>query len=99
MFRMPGKYTLGIEEEYQLVDSTTGSLKSGIVPLMDLTQKVLGEQVKPEFLQCTAETITGVCTSIAAGRAGVLYLRSTVAKLAESLGMRLISAGTHPTDD
>lgn len=96
---MPGKYTLGIEEEFQLVDATTGSLRSGILPLLDLTQKMLGEQVKPEFLQCTAETITGVCSSIAAGRAEALYLRSTVARLAASLGMRLISAGTHPTDD
>lgn len=96
---MPGKYTLGIEEEFQLVDAVTGHLTSGIQPLLSLAQETLGEQIKAEFLQCTAETITGVCPSIAAGRAEALYLRSTVAQMAASLGMRLISAGTHPTDD
>lgn len=96
---MPGKYTLGIEEEFQLVDAVTGNLRSGIQPLLDLAEKTLGEQIKAEFLQCTAEVITGVCPSIAAGRAEALYLRSTVAQMAASLGMRLVSAGTHPTDD
>jgi carboxylate-amine ligase len=96
---MTGKYTLGIEEEFQLVDAVTGNLKSGIVPLLALTKEKLGAQVKAEFLQCTAETITGVCPSIAAGRAEALYLRSSVSAMAESLGMRLLSAGTHPTDD
>src|ERR1051326_4320992 len=96
---MPGKYTLGIEEEFQLVAAVTGNLRSGIQPLVALTEPTLGDQVKAEFLQCTAETVTGVCPSIAAGRAEAHYLRSTVAKLADSLGMRLLSAGTHPTDD
>ncbi len=96
---MPGKYTLGIEEEFQIVDAVTGSLKSGIVPLRTLAKEQLGEQLKAEFLQCTAETITSVCPSIAAGRAEALYLRSSVAKMAASLGLRLLSAGTHPTDD
>ncbi len=96
---MPGKYTLGIEEEFQLVDATTGRLKAGIVPLMDLAKDTLGEHIKPEFLQCTAEVITGICPSIAAGRAETLYLRSTLSKFADALGLRLISAGTHPTDD
>ncbi len=96
---MPGKYTLGIEEEFQLVDAVTGSLKLGIVPLLALTQEKLGDQAKAEFLQCTVETITGVCPSIAAGRAEAAYLRATVAEMAASLGMRLLSAGTHPSDD
>ena len=96
---MPGKYTLGIEEEFQLVDAVTGNLRSGIEPLVALAEKTLGEQVKAEFLQCTAEIVTGVCPSIAAGRAEAHYLRDTVAKLADTLGMRLLSAGTHPTDD
>jgi carboxylate-amine ligase len=98
MFRMPGKYTLGIEEEFQLVDATTGNLKSGIVPLLELAKDTLGERIKAEFLQCTAETITNTCPSIAAAHAEALSLRSTVARFAASLGMRLISAGTHPTD-
>src|SRR5579885_3436720 len=59
--RMFGKYTLGIEEEFQLVDAVTGSLKSGIVPLMNLAKAELGDHLKAEFLQCTAETITGIC--------------------------------------
>jgi carboxylate-amine ligase len=96
---MPGKYTLGIEEEFQLVDAVTGSLKSGIVPLMALAKTRLGDHLKAEFLQCTAETVTGVCPSIAAGRAEAFHLRATVSKLAEELGLRLLSAGTHPSDD
>jgi carboxylate-amine ligase len=96
---MPGKYTLGIEEEFQLVDATSGNLKSGIVPLTALAKKTLGDQVKAEFLQCTAESITGVCPSIAAGRAEARHLRASLAQMVDSLGMRLLSAGTHPTDD
>src|SRR5579871_5364336 len=85
--RMIGKYTLGIEEEFQLVDAVTGSLKSGIVPLMNLAKAELGDHLKAEFLQCTAETITGICPSIAASRAEAAHLRATVARLAGSLGM------------
>ena len=96
---MSGKYTLGIEEEFQLVDAVTGNLRSAIVPLMALAKDRLGDQVKAEFLQCTAETITGVCPSIAAGRAEAFHLRGTLSTLAQQLGLRLLSAGTHPSDD
>ncbi len=97
---MQGTYTLGIEEEFQLVDAVTGNLKSGIVPLLARAKETgLGEQMKAEFLQCTLETITGVCPGIAAGRAEAFHLRAAAAKLAELQGLRLLSAGTHPTDD
>jgi carboxylate-amine ligase len=57
---------------------------------------ILGEQVKPEMHQSMIEVGTGICNNIQEARADLVKLRRTVAALAESKGLRIAAASTHP---
>ena len=93
--RLP-KLTLGIEEEYQIVDPETRELAPMSEPLIERGQDNLGDQIKPEFMQCQVEVGTRVCGDIKEARAEVCRLRAAVAQLAEEQGMRMVAASTHP---
>ena len=97
MGAMAPRFTVGIEEELQLVDCLTGQLVSKIHPIMEKGQALFGEQLKPEMLQSTAELITGVCPDIKTAREELCTLRSQLARLAAQEGVALVSAGTHPS--
>jgi glutamate---cysteine ligase / carboxylate-amine ligase len=97
MREMASQFTLGIEEELQLVDHLTGQLVPKIHPLIEKGKALFGEQLKPEMLQPTAELITGICPDIKAARQELFRLRSQLARLAAQEGVALISAGTHPS--
>lgn len=92
--------TLGIEEEYLLVDRTSRNL--AIDPpagLLDDCQKALaarGGQVLPEFMRSQIEVGTKVCRSIKEVRADLARLRGVVAGCAERYGLAPIASSTHP---
>lgn len=89
----PAHFTLGVEEEFQLVDAATGALQSRArgVLAWDWT----GE-IKPEMQQNTVEVGTRVCHSAAEARGELARLRFQTAVAAEARGLRLLAAGTHP---
>ena len=90
-------FTVGIEEEYLLVDPETRDLVSEAPPgLLEDCQRELGESVSPEFLQCQIEVGTPVCASMAEARVELSRLRRAVSEAAHSHGARLIAASTHP---
>src|SRR5579875_1824868 len=93
---MTQRFTLGVEEEFQMVDKTTGQLASRIHRILEQGTPLLGEQIKGEMLQSAVEIITDVCPNIAALRLALQSLRSTLARLVEDEGLALVSAGTHP---
>lgn len=89
--------TLGIEEEYLLVQPETGDLVSDPSPdFMAECKDRLGERVTPEFLKCQVEIGTPVCANIAEARTHLTALRSTLIRTAEKYGMALMAASTHP---
>src|SRR6266545_5850308 len=90
-----GWLTIGIEEEYQIVDAD-GALRAHIDSLVAATQAELGEMVKPEFLQSVVEVGTNVCTTVGQAREEIVRLRGTLAGHLATNGLRLASAGTHP---
>ncbi|MGB3554329.1 MAG: carboxylate-amine ligase, partial [Jannaschia sp.] len=92
-------FTIGIEEEYLLVDPETGALTEAPEALMDACRDALGEQVSPEFLQCQIEVGTGICATITEARADLSHLRRTVADLAGEHGLAPIAASCHPFSD
>src|SRR5437870_13434923 len=92
-------FTLGIEEEFQIIDPVTRELRSHITEMMDEGRMLLGEQVKPEMHQSMIEVGTGICANIQEARADVIKLRRTVSTLAESKGLRIAAASTHPFSD
>ena len=93
---MFGKYTLGIEEEFQIVDPETRQLRSHVAEIIDEGKMILGEQVKPEMMQAQIEVGTGICKDIQEARADITRLRSIVSHLAHKQGLRIVAASTHP---
>ena len=90
-------FTVGIEEEYLLVDAGSRDLVTEAPPgLFEECQSLLAGQVSPEFLQCQIEVGTRVCESMAEARAELARLRRTVAGVADSHGLRMLAASTHP---
>ena len=92
-------FTLGIEEEYLLVDLETFDLAAAPEGLMDACASALDTQVSPEFLQCQIEIGTKVCADIATAREDLKRLRSTVARCAKDFGLAPIAASCHPFAD
>lgn len=96
MVRAP-EFTIGIEEEYLLVDQDSRDLASDPPPTMlSECEELLTGQVSPEFLRAQIEVETGVCGSLAEARSDLERLRRNVAKVAQRHGLALIAAATHP---
>ena len=92
-------FTLGIEEEYLLVDAETGDLAPAPDALMTDCKADLGDQVSPEFLRCQIEIGTPVAPDIRTAREHLRHLRATVARHAARHGLAPISASCHPFAD
>jgi carboxylate-amine ligase len=90
-----GWLTIGIEEEFQIVDSE-GELRAHIDTLMASARPILGEELKPEFLQSFVEIGTKVCSSVDEARVEIMRLRGSLHSMLAENGLRLASAGTHP---
>lgn len=89
--------TLGVEEEYLLVDAETRDLASRPpAEFMDRCKAALGDRVTHEFLHSQVEIGTGVCATVDDVARELADLRGTVASVAERYGMRLVAASTHP---
>jgi carboxylate-amine ligase len=93
---MSSQFTLGIEEEFQMVDRQTGQLYPHILTILEKGAPYFGERIKPEMLQSAVELVTGICPDISAARLELRELRQTLLNLLEEDGMGLICAGTHP---
>ncbi|HEY8787350.1 MAG TPA: carboxylate-amine ligase [Candidatus Limnocylindria bacterium] len=89
------RLTIGIEEEFQIVDSE-GQLKSHSEKLLAAAGPRLGEQIKAEMMQSVIEAGTKICADISEARAEIITLRGTLAALLQPAGLRIASAGTHP---
>ena len=92
-------FSIGIEEEYLLVDPDTMALAEAPVGLMEACAAELEDQVSPEFLQCQIEIGTKVCADVGAARDDLKRLRSAVAKHAGRFGLAPIAASCHPLAD
>ena len=89
-------FTLGIEEEFAIVDPETRELRSHIQEILEGGKVTLKEQIKPEMHQSVVELGTEICHSIVDARHHVIDLRSKLCDLAGARGLRIASAGTHP---
>ena len=91
------KFTVGIEEEYHLVDRETRDLvESRPDAMMEKLEKRLKTQVTPEFMNSQIEVGTKVCKTIGDAAKDLKRLRKTVSDAAADEGMAIIAASTHP---
>ncbi|MEM6303782.1 MAG: carboxylate-amine ligase [Pseudomonadota bacterium] len=96
---MQAEYTIGIEEEYLIVDRDSLALAAMPDALMAACQADLGDQVSPEFLQCQIEVGTKVCQTVAEAREDLKRLRACIAKHARSHNLAPIAVSCHPFSD
>ncbi len=89
-------FTIGIEEEYMVLDPVTRELKSHQQLIVQEGQKKLGEKIKAEMHQAVVEVGTDVCNTIQAACNDIYFLRQTISKLAEDIGLWVGASGTHP---
>ena len=92
-------FTIGVEEEYLLVDRDSLRLAETPDGLMEACAAELQDQVSPEFLQCQIEIGTRVCAGVTGAREELKHLRSTVAKHASAYNLAPIAASCHPSAD
>ena len=90
------QFTLGIEEEFQIVDPVTRELRSHVSEMLEEGRMLLGEQIKPEMIQSQVEVGTGICRNIQEARADISRLRSIISTLARKAGLEIVAASTHP---
>ncbi len=90
------QFTLGIEEEFQIVDPHTRELRSHVSEILEEGKMLLGEQVKPEMIQSMIEVGTGICKDIKEARSDITNLRGIVSGLVRKKGLEIVAAGTHP---
>lgn len=89
-------FTLGIEEEFQVIDPESRELRSHMQQIVEGGKVLLAENVKAEMHQSVVEVGTNICENIKEARREVIYLRKVIADLAEKAGLRIAAAGTHP---
>ena len=90
-------FTVGVEEEYLLVNKETRDLVvDPPASIMDDCQAVLKRQVSPEFMKAQIEIGTKVCHSIAEARADLARLRSVIVDVTGQHNLAPIAASTHP---
>jgi carboxylate-amine ligase len=89
------KFTVGIEEEFQVIDPETRNLRSSVRDIL-AGDTELGDQLKQEMFQAMVEVGTTICDDVWEARDEVIRLRAAVARLADSLGARIVASGTHP---
>jgi carboxylate-amine ligase len=88
--------TIGIEEEYQIIDPETRELSSYVQKFLEQGRLVLQDQIKPEFMQSQVEVGSHICRNMKEARQEIIRLRRTIWELAESHGLRMAAASTHP---
>ncbi|MBS1761572.1 MAG: carboxylate-amine ligase [Bacteroidetes bacterium] len=90
------QFTLGIEEEYMVIDPVTKELRSHEQRIVHDGQKVIKDKVKAEMHQAVVEVGTDVCSDIDEAFMDVATLRKTIHGIAEEHGLWVGASGTHP---
>jgi len=89
-------FTLGVEEEYMVIDPQTRELKSHEQKIVTEGQKIIRDKVKAEMHQAVVEVGTDICQDIDEAWKDVTALRQTISTVAEDLGFWMGASGTHP---
>ncbi|MEJ7617676.1 MAG: carboxylate-amine ligase [Pyrinomonadaceae bacterium] len=90
------EFTIGVEEEYQIIHPETRELRSRAQRILPEAEAAVGDQVQSELYLSQIEIGTPVCRTLAEVRAEITRLRREVIAAAENTGSRIAAAGTHP---
>ncbi|MFZ4579676.1 MAG: carboxylate-amine ligase [Myxococcota bacterium] len=90
------QFTMGVEEEFQIIDPHTRELRSFITQLLEATTELDDVELQPELHQSVVEVTTGICKNIQEVRRDIISNRLKAARIAERVGVRIGAASTHP---
>lgn len=90
------QFTLGVEEEYMIIDPVTRDLRSHMSKIVEGGKITLKEQVKAEMHQSVVEVGTNICQNVAEARKEVSFLRNKIFELASAQGLVVGASSTHP---
>jgi carboxylate-amine ligase len=93
---MPHRFTIGVEEEFQIVDPHTWELRSHVSELLAAASRSLGDQMKREMHQSIVELGTTICDDVHHLQHEMLKIRSELCAAADRAGLAVAAAGTHP---
>jgi glutamate---cysteine ligase / carboxylate-amine ligase len=89
-------FTIGVEEEFQIIDPQTYALSADVDHILSRAREILGEAVQYELILSQVEVATPICYTLAEVGAALTHLRRTLIKAAELEGKQIAAAGTHP---
>src|ERR1700759_3320299 len=89
-------FTLGVEEEYMVIDPQTRELRSHEQKIVHEGQKMIKDKVKAEMHQAVVEVGTDICQDVNEAYNDISLLRKTIAGIADGLGLWVGASGTHP---
>src|SRR6266478_8749604 len=93
---MAHRFTIGVEEEFQIIDPATCELRSHVMQLVSASSPSIVDQVKHEMHQSIVETGTNICEDVAELRIEMHRTRGELVAAAERAGLQVAAAGTHP---
>src|SRR5437762_1027129 len=93
---MDHAFTVGVEEEFQIVDPHTWELRSHVSELLASSASVFGDSIKREMHQSIVEVGTKICGNVEELAEEIIRNRRGLADAAERTGLRIAAAGTHP---
>ncbi|OLD62907.1 MAG: carboxylate-amine ligase [Acidobacteria bacterium 13_1_40CM_2_60_7] len=93
---MAHRFTIGVEEEFQIIDPATCELRSHVSELVAAASPSIEEQVKHELHQSIVEMGTKICENVPELRIEMHRTRSELVAAAERVGLQVAAAGTHP---
>src|SRR4030088_2721020 len=93
---MAHRFTIGVEEEFQIIDPATCELRSHVMQLVSAASPGIVEQVKHEMHQSIVETGTKICENVSELRIEMHRTRGELVAAAERAGLQVAAAGTHP---
>ena len=93
---MAHRFTIGVEEEFQIIDPATCELRSHVMQLVSAASPDIVEQVKHEMHQSIVETGTKICENVGELRIEMHRTRGELVAAAERAGLQVAAAGTHP---
>jgi carboxylate-amine ligase len=89
-------FTIGVEEEFQIVDPDSGELRSHVSELLNASGHALGDQIKRELHQSIVEVGTRICADVSELDEEICRIRRELCTSAERVGLGIAAAGTHP---
>src|ERR1700723_752983 len=93
---MAHRFTIGVEEEFQIIDPATCELRSHVLQLVSAASPDIVEQVKHEMHQSIVETGTRICENVSELRIEMHRTRGELVAAAERAGLQVAAAGTPP---